>query len=328
MKQLYVKPVSLCLAAVSVWLLGACTSETPDTSHEVKAISFNTPQTRAAIEDPSGMKAFSVWGWYRNTTTGGSPVSVFDNTTVTQSSGWNYEGGTRYWIPGNTYNFYAVHPVGLANALCTDEGILSITNFDCSTNTDLMIASRPQLTSEEGIAQGVQLNFSHLLARIEVSAKRHSATVDIEGFKPQVTSVKLYGMSKTANFKADTNDVGNINMASWTIGDTPTTGDSPLAELPQPVDITSSQELSVMDVLLFPQLVEKEFYLEITFSTDGGMHTKPIQKVQLTSLPVTQWEAGKHYHYSFTISADDRILFEKPTVTEWDEAVGGIIIVD
>ncbi len=327
MKYLYVKPVFLWLSAIAVMFLGACTSEVPGTSETAEAISFGVPQTRAAVEKPSDMEAFSVWGWYTDTETGGDPVSVFDETRVDQASGWNYEGGTRYWIPGKTYRFYGVYPHGLENVSCTDEGTLHISNFDCSTSTDLMVASRPDIVAEDGISQGVQLSFRHLLARVEIVAKQHSATMDIQGFKPRVVSAKLYGMSKTADFNATINESIDITSA-WGIHEVFTTAEDPLLQLDEGLEINSTQEISVMDILLFPQLIQKEYYLEITFSTDGGNTVKPTQKIQLTTLPITQWEAGKHYYYSFTISADDRILFDKPTVTEWDEAVGGIIIVE
>lgn len=327
MKYLYVKSVFLWLSAASVALLGACSGESFETSYDEGAISFSTPQTRAAIEDASKMESFSVWGWYRNTATGGTPISVFNNTIVTQSSGWNYEGGTRYWIPGNTYNFYAVHPVGLNQVSCTDKGVLRIPDFDCSTASDLMIASKTNLSAENGAAQGVQLTFSHLLARIEVTAKRHNAAADIAGFNPRVISAKVYGMYKNADFEANINEVIDVTSA-WTVKGEPTASDSPLADIPQPTDISSTQDTPLLDILLFPQLIQRDYYLEIIYSTDGGVSTKPAQKIQLTTLPITQWESGKRYHYSFTISADDRILFDKPTVTEWDEAVGGIIIVD
>lgn len=328
MKYLYVKSVFLWLSAVSVALLGACSGESFEPSYDDEgAIRFSTPQTRAAIEDASKMESFSVWGWYRNTVTGGTPISVFNNTIVTQSSGWNYEGGTRYWIPGNTYNFYAVHPVGLNQVSCTDKGVLRIPDFDCSTASDLMIASKTNLSAENGAAQGVQLTFSHLLARIEVTAKRHNAAADIAGFNPRVISAKVYGMYKNADFEANINEVIDVTSA-WTVKGEPTASDSPLADIPQPTDISSTQDTPLLDILLFPQLIQRDYYLEIIYSTDGGVSTKPAQKIQLTTLPITQWESGKRYHYSFTISADDRILFDKPTVTEWDEAVGGIIIVD
>ena len=130
MKYLYVRPVFLWLSAVAVMFLGACTSEVPSTSETAEAISFGVPQTRAAVETANDMDAFSVWGWYTDTETGGNPVSVFNKTRVAQASGWNYEGGTRYWIPGKTYSFYGVYPHGLENVEVTSDGI-TITDFDC-----------------------------------------------------------------------------------------------------------------------------------------------------------------------------------------------------
>ncbi len=43
---------------------------------------------------------------------------------------------------------------------------------------------------------------------------------------------------------------------------------------------------------------------------------------------MSTWEAGRQYRYTFNISDRDRILFDTPTVNGWDEAVGGITIVD
>lgn len=325
MKYLYVKPVFLWLSAVSVMFLGACTNEIPDTPEATEAISFSVPQTRAAIESVNDMSAFSVWGWYDVDAT---PFAVFENTTVEKTAeGWSYTDYVRYWSPGKTYDFYAVHPVGLNQVSCTDKGVLRIPDFDCSTASDLMIASKTNLSAENGAAQGVQLTFSHLLARIEVTAKRHNAAADIAGFNPRVISAKVYGMYKKADFEANINEVIDATSA-WTVKGEPTASDSPLVDILQPTDISSTQDTPLLDILLFPQLIQRDYYLEIIYSTDGGVSTKPAQKIQLATLPITQWEAGKRYHYSFTISADDRILFDKPTVTEWDEAVGGIIIVD
>lgn len=93
-------------------LLGACTESTgPDmeTSGNSGAIRFAGPAvTRAAIDDADGMltdgNSFSVWGNYTDGT-GGTATSVFNAEKVTYVSGmWGYEG-TRYWLPGNTYDF-------------------------------------------------------------------------------------------------------------------------------------------------------------------------------------------------------------------------------
>ena len=79
--------------------------------------------------------------------------------------------------------------------------------------------------------------------------------------------------------------------------------------------------------MVFPQALTSDVYFEITYSTDGGTNYT-TQKVQLISSPLSVWEAGRRYSYSFTVSDNDRILFDVPTVNGWDEATGGIIIVD
>ena len=97
-------------------LLGACTESTgPDmeAGDDSLAIRFAGPAvTRAAIDDADDMQtdgnSFSVWGSY-TAVTGGTATSVFDAEKVTCLSGmWGYEG-TRYWLPGNTYDFYALY---------------------------------------------------------------------------------------------------------------------------------------------------------------------------------------------------------------------------
>ena len=308
MKQLYVNPVSLCLAAVSVWLLGACTSETPDTSHEVKAISFNTPQTRAAIEDPSGMKAFSVWGWYRNTTTGGSPVSVFDNTTVTQSSGWNYEGGTRYWIPGNTYNFYAVHPVGTGSY--SPEGVLTVTNFDCSKTgqgaVDLMTAVNEGMKGDN--PQSVAMKFGHELTHVSFTIKAEGTPVSLDVFK--LVGVYYQGtLSKTA---------GN---SSWS-NQTSCNSTDDYFKLASSISIEAGKEVTPLgDLLLIPhtQLADAKLHIGYCLGEGHGSTGSPDyeKEISLQTNDITSWAAGKSYHYVLTIQGNE--LRINITVNEWKE---------
>lgn len=326
MKYLYVRLVFLWLSAIAVMFLGACTSEVPGTSETAEAISFGVPQTRAAVEKPNDMDAFSVWGWYTDTETGGDPVSVFDETRVAQASGWNYEGGTRYWIPGKTYSFYGVYPHGLENVSCTDEGTLHISNFDCSTSTDLMVASKPNIDAEDGISQGVQLSFRHLLARVVLVAQSNEGASGITDFSPVIYSVALHGMYKTGDFKFENGD-------SWVIpssetGELPSSKDDPFFEWIGTKGVTD-EGIEVMDVLVFPQLIGMNYYMDVNYSiTDKANAEMKSVSIPLSSLSVYEWAAGKQYRYSLIITPDDRIIFNKPTVNKWDEAVGGIIIID
>ena len=135
---------------VILLLTAACTDELNDRPADTgRAIAF-TPaaETRAAVEGsalPSG-SSFSVWGWYGT----GNKINknVFDNITVTESDGtWGYTGGTQYWIPGMTYNFYGVYPASVT-ASVTNDGIITVEGFDCSEAVDLMTATATGLSGD------------------------------------------------------------------------------------------------------------------------------------------------------------------------------------
>lgn len=317
-------------ASVFQWILAtalftvSCTTDVWNET-EGNAICFQVPQTesRAAVEGSRlpANSSFLVWGGYDNNVT-----NVFNGETVSESNGvWNYEGGTRYWIPDKTYSFYGVYPK-LENVSCTDEGILNISNFDCSTSTDLMVASKPNIVAEDGISQGVQLSFRHLLARVVLVAQSNEGASGITDFSPVIYSVALHGMYKTGDFKFENGD-------SWVIpssetGELPSSKDDPFFEWIGTKGVTD-EGIEVMDVLVFPQLIGMNYYMDVNYSiTDKANAEMKSVSIPLSSLSVYEWAAGKQYRYSLIITPDDRIIFNKPTVNKWDEAVGGIIIID
>lgn len=314
------------ILATALFTVSCTTDVWNETEDDANAICFQAPQTesRAAVEGSSlpANSSFLVWGGYDNNVT-----NVFDGETVSEFGGvWNYEGGTRYWIPGKTYSFYGVYPYGLENVSCTNEGTLNISNFDCSTSTDLMVASRPNIVAEDGISQGVQLSFRHLLARVVLVAQCNEGASGITDFSPVIYSVVLHGMYKTGDYKFENSD-------SWVIpssgtGESPTSKDDPFFKWIGKKEVTDGGA-KVMDVLVFPQLIGMDYYMDVIYSiTDNVNAEKKSVSIPLSSLSVYEWAAGKQYRYSLIITPDDRIIFNKPTVNKWDEAVGGIIIID
>lgn len=301
----------------------------PDT--DSPEIDFSTPAlSRGIITSSDDMSAFDVWGWYSPTTGNGAQTQVFEARKVTNTgSGWKYDIPER-WQQGNTYRFYAVYPSKeedpkYKSASYNESGNLAITNFDCSYAVDLMTASKEIVCYDNGYPGKVNMTFSHELARVLFIAKNHSGAQNIIGYKPFVKSSKLYGMYKT----------GSLNVTStgsvWTIpansGETATDKNSPLAKA-ENKDVTSVDGVTIIEVLVFPQQVKVGYSIDLVYTTDDS---NPIEKqttIDLSSLSVDEWIAGKQYRYSFTITPDDRILFDKPTVNKWDEATGGIIIVE
>lgn len=309
MKYLYVKSVFLWLSAASVALLGACSGESFEPSYgDEGAISFTTPQTRAAIEDASNMKSFSVWGWYKNTVTEGSPlVSAFDNTTVTQSSnGWNYEGGTRYWIPGNTYNFYAVHPTGKGSY--NSEGVLTVPSFDCSATgqnaIDLMTAVSDPIKYEKGqTPEPVELHFGHRLVRLNF-------IVTSEGDAVTITEAKIYGMSHVGSLQAD----------SWSLGDVSTSDGTPFKtdELVIPEGDKNAYYLFGGDMLLPPHNSLNGVMLEFKYRYSNEQEEHPVAISLGEQNVATSWEAGKRYNYNINIPLNAVDVEFTVAVKDWD----------
>ena len=105
-----------------------------------------------------------------------------------------------------------------------------------------------------------------------------------------------------------------------------TTKNEPFAVLSEEISV-NADGTTLIDALLFPQDLTIEYYFEVTYSSASDREPC-TSTVPLVSLPLTTWEAGKHYRYTFTVSDEDRILFDTPTVNAWGEATGGIIIVE
>ena len=295
------------------------------------SIDFGTPAlTRGVVTSDADMDVFDVWGWYKPTegSETATDTQVFNATPVTKKgNSWKYDNPQR-WLLGKTYRFYAVYPSsgatnkGYESASYDKDGNLAITNFDCTKGVDLMTASREGCVADDMVADvtPVEFTFQHLLARVEFVVKRHSASVGITNFSPSVNSAKLYGMYATGDFDATGWELPGNNVGNRT------DVNNPLVSMNDSKSV-NNDPVTLLDVMLCPQTIEREFNFSIGFrTTDTGSYTN--QTINLTTINLTKWEAGKHYRYTFTITPDDRILVEIPTVSEWGNASGGIIIVD
>lgn len=309
-----VYPIIRYIAAVCVVTgMVACTSspggETDPELNEYP-IAFQAPQmeTRGAVNNELEMSDFRIWGW--RTSENESPVPVFEGEKVSAGS-WTYEGGTRYWVMDQTYNFYAVHPVfplegNETTVNVTSDGTFTINNFDCSKTgdeaVDLMTAVRSVECGTDGYPGKVSMPFQHELAKVDIVGQS-------EGSDAYITGIQLTGITST----------GNYVMSEWELDKTEiVTYTKDGFSLPAvPTNIFGS-------LLLIPQSV-KDIQLSITYEFPGIANSS---QTQILSLPATpdKWERGKHYQYSFTLKGN-YIIFNSPQVNEWKEASGGIIIV-
>ncbi len=318
------------LCSVLLLLQTGCSkTETTPSSDNERIIGFTTDVTRTAKENFEAGDAFSVWGWY---TPEDAFSQVFDATKVSTADGskWSYEN-LRFWHPNKTYAFHALYPsidILPGTASYTADGELSITGFDASKQIDLMSAS---VTAMSGNSPApVNFLFTHLLSRVQIVGKCSESSAGIEGFTPRVHAIRLYGMPKTGNLSINSTEVTNkaVLLSAWQ-GTDATTSDSPLAVFSSETGKDVPTEgILLLDVLLLPQHITQNYYIEVEYSTDGTGGDRESTTIALSSLPVTLWNAGQQYRYTFRVSDNNRILFDTPTVNAWDEAIGGIIIID
>lgn len=283
----------------------------PETSHT--PIQFGTSVSRAAVNTADDLSSFSVWGGYEN-------VSLFDGTEVSKTSdGWTYEGGTRYWVPGKTFNFYAVYPNSVVSS-CTPDGTISVTGFDCSQTgaeaVDLMTAQNTGITYSGGDVPPapVDLKFSHELAKVRFVVITEAGVAFINQNKVNLTGVLYKGnySSNPATGWTNTSAVTDFNVYSNK----------------QLIEASVRETELLNEMLLIPQSIggtngqNAVLNIEYHYGDANSVRSKSI------ALSEIEWEAGKNYKYTLTIESDGRIHFASPTIEPWGEAVGGIIIIE
>lgn len=296
MKQLYAISSFLCLAAL---LAASCTTsltDEPDTT--ARAIAFSTPQagTRVAVTSSADMGNFSVWGGYDS-----SVDNVFNNETV-HAQTWTYDG-TRYWIPGKTYNFYAVHPAGL-NASVNASGTITVNGFDCSKTgseaVDLMTATAQ---GDGDNPEKVAMEFQHELAKVFFTVESESAVT--------ITKCKIYGVNYRGTFN---------NKTAWTALTANEEADGIFNASPFSLNTTEGLSRNVFgDMLLIPHDAAQleNIKLDVSYRYSGEEETTEHASTMDLNTSVTAWGTGQSYHYKITIQSAKLKL--NVTVLDWSE---------
>lgn len=297
MKLISVKTI---LGLSGLLLMAACTNELVDSAADgARAISFTSAaETRAAVEGNALPADFKVWGGYD-----GNAVNVFNGETV-QYPNWTYTGGTQYWIPGKTYNFYGMYPASV-NASCATDGTLTVSGFDCSKTgseaVDLMTASQKGISYAAGVEpQPVSMQFGHELARVNVVAT-------VEGGNATVTNITFAGMATSGDYSS-TGGWSNTATGSFTNSTDQTLNT-------EGVDLLG-------DMLLIPQDVSG-FTVTVDYTMDGEVQP---QKVITLPTTISQWDKGKSYKYTLAFKGNN-IIFTV-NVASWNHSTGGIITVE
>lgn len=285
--------------------------KTPAPSDE--AISFTQTVTRAPVSSLGEGDAFAVWA--QESKEGNSSMILSQERVYNETGVWRYDH-TRYWKQGASYAFQAVYPHDTPNVTVTkfpgdDTPHLMIAEFDGSRGIDLMTTGVQEMTYT-GNPAPVHFTFSHLMCRLEFVGRS-----TVTGTTVDVKDVKLFGMSRTADYDGFTR--------KWIPGETETTLTHPFASAAGPFILTSAGTTVMTDILLFPQLVENDFFIEATIEgINGGLtHT-----LALLDAGLVQWQPGHSYRYTISLTSNEDILFETPQVLPWSTGSAGIIPVE
>ena len=272
------------LGLSALLLTAACTDEQVENPADgARPIAF-TPaaETRAVVDGTTLPGDFKVWGWYGEST-GNIDKNVF-NGTIIKAPSWTYDGGAQYWIPGKTYNFYGVYPADYGS--CTNSGVITVEDFDCSKAVDLMTATHTREYNGTN-ADAVNMQFKHELARVKVSVESNGATVD---------GLKVYGVGYKGNFNSGT-------PSKWTEIVTATEEKTPL-----------SGE-TAQDMLLLPATDLTNAKLKVTYHYGDDASAARTAEASLTI--AGGWAAGQQYHYKASIVAGKLTI--TITVMDWNE---------
>lgn len=300
--------------ALSLGVVLACKKEyVPEEPQGTYPILFScSDETRAVatVESMQGdANGFDVYAFFN------TPVTQnlsFDKNVKYDNGSWTYQHDNQeleYWLPGATYWFKAVYPNTINYQVdnSTQEQQLTISGFDITKQQDILVATTGALVVDTEIqaptsGSMVKLQFQHLLANVVVEIK---AEVNVTIYDVSLKYVPVKGTYDDGLWK-DYSEQGNIEKAG----------------INKSLSSSSNEYHDVTDggFLVFPNS-----------SVDGSQHLyiRTSDKTYDLPLPSTpnKWVAGNRYTYTLVIKQND-ILFDEPTVEEWDEenATGSVVI--
>ena len=180
---------------------------------------------------------------------------------------------------------------------------LTISNFDVTSQTDLLVAETEAIVVDASIGSPtggsvVNLQFKHLLANVVVKIKAE-INVTIQDISLKFVPVKC----NYADGRWEQNTQGNIEKSGVNVA---------LSKGGDYEDVTNG------GFLVIPQTTNGDQLLYIR-TLDNKTYEIPI--------PTITWAAGTKYIYTLTIKQSN-ILFNEPTVEIWDEenATGSVVI--
>lgn len=327
----------LCLLAVA-----SCAKVTVDQDGGPMAFSIGEGQdTRALAKFSDNMESDGQQFGVYATKSGAQvfknqpqPVTYYSSTPV----GWFYYGHKTYeaapdeyekWNRGSTYKFRAWYPYEYSPHTTSSSDLLTFDGFSLFVdNLDLMVAYEERVPSSQG-TDPVEMKFRHALAAVQFKVQYKN------GVKPDdavdyVTSAWLSGVCATGTFafgKVSSSDAadkmqwivstpGSRKLHEWT-SDSGT--DKPFKVPNSPDDATCAVDVYAEDrkdgyVFVIPQALGSEAAFNFTTKASGSA-------VFTAQLPGNEWECGKKYTYTISVSASG--IEVEVSIKPWEELASG-----
>lgn len=275
--------------------------------------------------------AFKVWGYK---TVSGTPSSVFGEsgntgTTVSwnsTSSLWEYSP-LRFWDKSATnYKFYAAAPataswtyandkISLANFSVNGTSIAASASIDADANfgaQDIMISEDVTVPPSNYTATRVQLNFIHLLTRLNIGVKKAATLND---YTVKLKSLKVFNLVDGGDFSEATAANPNGSIARWSANNV-TSGNSKDGYGYTTETVVSTSSNYVYQALFIPQQID---YVEDTPLNGNGLSgsSKPYLNIQyeLWNAAGNQKIDSYSYFYNladmFNAATDDDVTFNE-----------------
>lgn len=318
------------LAIATLALISSCSKqEITNPGAENTPIGFNSYVnriTRAADADLETLKAgFSVYGYYRTGAAGVFTPNYFWGSQVSYSplsSLWTYDD-TKYWPTDGYIDFVAVANNAGSFYADTTEGAEVFYNGSSNPaeQKDLLVATAANTSKEANALNGVDLQFKHVLSRIDVKVKN---TTGNSSLKLVVKSIKFVNIAPDGTYK--------VSDKSWSVyGDAATnaitlTGGQ-IEQVGGAANYVSANSAAGA-LIIVPQSqtaieVEYEYYQE---SSDGQSYIRVANFTGANKKTITlsgNWNTDTKYTYELAFGnlSDMTAITFTAGVSNWTNSV-------
>lgn len=295
-------------AALSLVLctgMQSCHNEKISSGYPILFRCADVTRAEATIKDLQD-NGFNVNAYF---TANGSKFDFTKSLSYDDVSGiWGYDD-IEYWLPGATYYFKALYPTNAGTIdNKTSAQSLTISNFDVTSQTDLLVAETEAIVVDASIGSPtggsvVNLTFQHLLANVVIKALSEINT------PISVERIELRDISVGADY----------NGRSWN-SSTPkgTYGINSNMQLTKATSDTDFKDITNGGLLVIPEQINgtQKLYVKTSF-----------KEYEIAFPTIYSWNSGQRYTYTLVIKQEN-IEFNEPKVEIWDEenATGSVVI--